>query len=306
MICRPRKVMMFARVLFATTLLCCPLLGGLGGVALAHPETELPQQLADVGVREHLGESLPLGTVFTNDRGQQVTLGSLCSGKRPIILSMNYSNCPMLCNLQLSGLVNCLKDLDWSAGTEFDVVSISIDPLETPTRAKETKDRYITEYDRPKTASGWHFLVGSSKSIAAVTEATGFRYKYVRERKEYAHTAVFMLCTPDGKLSRYLYGIKFDPQTVKLSLFEAGEGKIGTAMEQFLLFCFHYDPSTGRYGPAAVRAMQFGGAITVLLIGSALTFAYRRERAMAKQVVLVDPHQTTTSADILPKTMSAV
>jgi protein SCO1 len=297
---------MFARVLVALMFLNCLLPGGLGSVALAHPETELPEQLAEVGVTERLSESLPLGTVFTNDGGQSVTLGSLFSGKRPIILSMNYSNCPMLCNLQLSGLVDCLKELDWSAGTEYDVVSISIDPLETPGRARETKERYVGEYDRPKTANGWHFLVGNSKSIAAVTEATGFRYKYVRERKEYAHTAVFMLCTPDGKLSRYLYGVKFDPQTVKLSLFEAGEGKIGSAMEQLFLYCFHYDPSTGRYGLAAVRAMQFGGAITVLLIGSALTFAYRRERSAAKQVTQADSQSTTTPADILPKTMSAV
>lgn len=239
---------------------------------------ETPEAVEDLGVTEHLNDQLPLDTPFTDDLGQPITLGDYFDGKRPVILSLNYSNCPMLCQQQIGGLVSTLKQMKESAGKDFQVVSISIDASEKPERASETRRRYYQEYDRPGTAEGWHFLVGSGKSILAIAKATGFKFRYVEERKEYAHPAVLMLCTPDGRISRYIYGVQFDEPTLRLSLVEASEGKIGQSMDQLILFCFHYDETTGNYAPQATRLMQLGGyaTVTCLLIGLIPYWLFRR------------------------------
>ena len=244
----------------------------------AAPWETKPAEIESVGVDEHLGDQLPLDLVFRDEKGQFVSVAQLFSGSRPVILSFNYSNCPMLCNLQISGLVDVLRKLDWSAGQEFDVVSVSIDPLETAQRAGQTKQRYLQAYGRPGTGDGWKFLTGSAPAIAKLTKAAGFRYHYVAQRREYAHTAVFLVCTPTGKISRYLYGIEFPQRTLELTLVEASEGKIGTALDQIILFCFHYDSATGRYAPAARTIMQMGGLATVFALSLTLITLFRRER----------------------------
>ena len=239
---------------------------------------ETPAAVDGLGVTEHLNEQLPLDTRFTDDRGQSVTLGDFFDGKRPVILSLNYSNCPMLCQQQIGGLVSTLRQMNESVGKDFQLVSISIDATETPKRAAETRRRYYQEYDRPGTAGGWHFLVGSGKSILNVAKATGFQYRYVPERKEYAHPAVLMLCTPDGRISRYIYGVQFEEATLRLSLVEASQGKIGKTVDQLILFCFHYDETSGNYSPNAVRLMQLGGfaTVTCLAIGLIPFWVLRR------------------------------
>ncbi|GAA4439914.1 SCO family protein [Bremerella cremea] len=231
---------------------------------------ETPKEVDGLGVEEHLNEQLPLDTKFTDDRGLVIRLGDYFDGKRPVILSLNYSNCPMLCQQQLNGLVMTLSGMEESVGKDFQVVSISIDPREPHQRAAQTRLRYYQDYDRPGTADGWHFLVGTDKSILKVAKATGFQFRYVPERKEYAHNAVLMLCTPDGRISRYIYGVQFDEPTLRLSLVEASEGKIGTTMDQIILTCFMYDETAGRYGPQAVKIMQLGAFTTIVCLAVGL------------------------------------
>ena len=239
---------------------------------------ETPDAVDGLGVTEHLNDLLPLNTPFTDDRGALIRLGDYFDGEKPVILSLNYSNCPMLCQQQLNGLVRTLSEMDASVGEDFHVISISIDPRESHQKASKTRMRYYQEYDRPGTADGWHFLVGDVTSIMTVAEATGFQYRYVPERKEYAHTAVLMLCTPDGRISRYIYGVQFDEPTLRLSLVEASEGKIGTTVDQIILTCFMYDETAGRYGPQAIRLMQLGAFTTVacLAIGLIPFWVFRR------------------------------
>lgn len=246
--------------------------------ALAQRVEALPSALEGVGVEEHAGDTLPLDLAFLNHRGQPVTLRQLFQQQRPVIFALNYSNCPMLCNLQLTGLTEGLQELEWSAGKEFDVVSVSIDPLETPERAALTQQRYLKMYGRPGTGDGWHFLVGKQASIDQIAQAIGFQYRYVRERREYSHPAVFVMCTPDGRIARYVYGIQFPSRTLQLSLVEAGEGEIGTTWDRVLLYCLHYDSTTGQYTPAAWKIMRAGGVLTLCGVLGLMAYYFQRER----------------------------
>ncbi len=214
-----------------------------------------------------------------------VRLASFFTGERPVILTLNYSDCPMLCQVQLNGLVDSLREIKLQAGEDFQVVSVSINPSETPERARLTRQRYVKAYGRANGAAGWQFLTGKQKAIERLADCVGFRYKYLPERNEYVHTAVLILCTPDGRISRYLYGVQYDPTTLRLSLQETGEGKIGTTLDQLLLFCFHYDATSGRYGPVAVRLMQVAGGITLgaLLIGLVPAWIRRQKRNPAQE-----------------------
>lgn len=274
-----------SRRLTARWLLAC-LVGTLtAGEVSAERVNALPDALEGVGVEEHAGEQIPLNLSFRDQRGQATSLGRLFHRNRPVILTLNYSNCPMLCNLQLSGLVDTLSQLEWSAGTEFDVISVSIDPLETPERAALTQQRYLQMYGREGTGNGWHFLVGRQPEIEQLAQAVGFQYRYLRDRREYSHPAVFVMCTPDGRIARYVYGIQFPARTLELSLVEAGEGKIGTTWDRVLLFCLHYDSATGKYTPAAWKLMRTGGALTMVFVGGMMTFYFRRERRRQLQLL---------------------
>jgi protein SCO1/2 len=243
------------------------------------------EPLEGVEIVQKLDSQIPLETRFRDDRGRDIKLGQLFSGERPVLLSLNYSDCPMLCQLQLNGLVDALGRMKWLPGREFEIVSVSINPLETPTRARQAKQHYVKLYGKPQSADGWHFLTGDKNSIDTLAEAVGFGYRYVPERQEYAHAAALMVCTPGGRVSRYLFDVTYDPGTLKLSLVEAGEGKIGSPLDQFLLFCFHYDAEAGKYGPAARQMMKVFGGLTLaaLLIGLVPVWLRHRHRRPAKE-----------------------
>ncbi|MBN2475742.1 MAG: SCO family protein [Pirellulales bacterium] len=242
----------------------------------------LPEELRDVGVTEHLDSRVPGELKFIDSQGSPVDLGQLFDGKRPVVLTLNYSNCPMLCSLQLNGLFDALGRMTWDIGNQFEMITVSIDPLETPQRAEMTKLKYLKTYRRAGAAGGYHCLTGREEDIRKLADAVGFHYKYSAEDRQYLHAAVTMILTPDGRVSRYLYGVQYDPQTLRLSLLEAGEGKIGSTVDQILLFCFHYDAEKGRYGPAAFRLMQLGGGLTVMVLAGAVWVFRRRERAKAR------------------------
>ncbi len=264
-------------------IVACGLALGLSlpDACLAQRQEPAPQVLNEVGIDEHLGAQIPLDLRFRDENGAEVTLASLFPGDRPAVLSLNYSDCPMLCTLVLNGLIDGLEQLSWTPGQQFDVISVSIDPLETPQRARLTKQRYLRDYGRPETASGWHFLTGNQESIKRLADAVGFRYKYVEKDKQYAHAAVVMICTPQGRMSRYLYGVQFPEQTLRLSLVEAGEGKVGSTMDKVLLYCFHYDAEAGRYGPVARNLMKLGAGMTCMMVLLALIPYWLHKRSHA-------------------------
>jgi len=221
----------------------------------------------DLEVIENLNNQLPLGAEFKNERGRAVSLRSIFDGKRPAILSLNYSNCPLLCQTQLTSLVGTLNEIPADAGDGYEIVSISLDPTETTQRIGETKQRYFADYGRQGTEDGWNFLIGNAKDIQAVAKATGIKYRYLEDRNEYIHPAVLIICTPDGKVSRYIYGVTYDTATLRLSLVEAGKGKTGSSIDKAaLFFCFAYDETTGKYAPAARKIMRLGAMITILCI----------------------------------------
>jgi protein SCO1 len=238
----------------------------------------VPKPLAHVGVDEKLDAPLPLSLVFKDDTGRDVTLGSYFRPGRPVVLTLNYFRCPMLCTLELNGLVQGMKGLAWTPGDQFSVVTVSFDPRETAQLAAAKKQSYLEDLGRPSAEAGWHFLTGSQASIDALTKAVGFSYEYDKDTDQYAHAAVVMLATPEGRVGRYLYGVAFEPATLKLGLLEASKGKIGSTWERFILYCYHYDAEQGRYALAARSIMRVGGALTVLVLGAALGGFWLRER----------------------------
>jgi protein SCO1/2 len=237
----------------------------------------LPKALEGVGITEHLGARLPLELEFVAEDGRAVQLKQFFSGTKPVILTLGYYRCPMLCSLILNGMLDGLKALAVTPGKDFEIVTVSIDPLETPTLAKLKKQNYLEEYGRAGAEQGWHFLTAREANSRALADAVGFGYRYNEERKEYAHPAGIFIVTPDGRMARYLYGVTFDPRTLRLALAEAGEGKFGGAGERLLLYCFHYDANEKRYVVAATNVMRAGGALTVLAVGAWLATWWRRE-----------------------------
>jgi protein SCO1/2 len=259
-----RAVTRIATVLAAA----CSILGTVSGAAFTQDRIEpVPKQLARVGIDEKLDAALPLQLLFKDDAGRDVTLGSYFRPGHPVVLTLNYYRCPMLCSLELNGLVDGMKQLAWTPGDEFTVVTVSFDPRETSTLARAKKQSYIEQLGRPSAEAGWHFLTGSQESVEALTKAVGFSYQYDKETDQYGHAAVVMMATPEGRLSRYLYGVAFEPATLKLGLLEASKGKIGSTWERFILYCYHYDANQGRYSLAAQSIMRAGGALTVLVLG---------------------------------------
>lgn len=251
--------------------------------AMAQAADKMPAELEGVGITEKLGEVIPLDLSFTDENGKPVTLRDYFSSGKPVILNLGYFGCPMLCGLVMNGMTDAIKDISLAPGTDYTVLSISFDPSETHTLARVKKQNYIRELGKPTAAAGWHFLTGSEANIKAITDAVGFQFKWVEARREFAHAAGIIVLTPQGKLSRYLYGTTFPPQTVRLTLVEAAEGKIGTTIDQFLLFCLQYDGDQHRYAIAAMNIMRLGGLITVVAIGSWIFLALRRERRRVRE-----------------------
>ena len=238
-------------------------------------ENGLPSALRDVKIEQRLNEQVPLDLKFKDETGRIVELREYFNRSRPVILSLVFYKCPMLCNQILSGLMAGLRSQSFDAGREFEVLTVSFDPRETPELAAEKKQSYIEKYNRPVAEKGWHFLTGDQVNIARLTDAVGFRYNYDEKTNQFAHASGIMLLTPEGKLSRYFYGVEYNARDLRLGLVEASNNMIGSPVDQLLLFCFHYDPATGRYGPAVMNIMRLGGVLTVLGIG-ALILALRR------------------------------
>jgi len=235
-----------------------------------------PDLLKDVGIDQKLNQSVPLNLTFRDEHGKPVQLGQYF-GRKPVILSLVYYNCPMLCTQVLNGLESSLKLIPMDIGKQFDVVTVSIDPTERPVLAEAKQALYTGLYGRPNAAQGWHFLTGDEPQIRQLANAVGFRYAYDPGSKQFAHASAIMVLTPEGKISRYFYGIQFPSRDLRLGLVEASEGKIGTPVDQVLLFCYHYDPSTGKYGLLISRLIQAAGAVTVLAIGGLILVLYRKE-----------------------------
>lgn len=251
--------------------------------AAAQVLEDKPDEIQNVGIDDKRGDQIPLDLRFTDDDGQPIQLSDIFNGEQPVLLSLNYSDCPMLCGVQLNGLCDSLKQMKLTAGEDFHMVSVSINPREQPERAKQTEERYVAEYGRPGAAQGWHFLTSNERNIKELARSVGFRYQYVPKTGEFSHAAAVMVCTPDGVVSRYLYGVMYNPQTIRLSLVEAADGKVGSAMDQIILFCFHYDETKGRYGPVARNLMSVGGGLTVAtVLACLLPFWLRRGSSAAE------------------------
>jgi protein SCO1/2 len=228
-------------------------------------------------VEQKLNAPLPLDTVFRDEEGKTVTLGSYF-GKKPVILALVYYRCPMLCNRILYGLLTALKAVKFDAGKDFEVVAISIDPRETPELALGKKKAHVRAYGREGAESGWHFLVGDQESIRRVADATGFHYVYLPEKDQYSHPAVIMIATPQGVLSRYFFGVEYSSRDIQLGLMDASEGKIGNLVDAVILYCFAYDPSVGKYSLMIIRLLQVLGTLTALILGLSIYFLLRWER----------------------------
>lgn len=244
--------------------------------ASAQPPSQVPHELEGVEIIEHLNERLPLDLIFTDHTGRQVTLGDFFNAGRPVIITLNYYRCPLLCTLQLNGMVKALKEVDFEPGRDFRIVTLSIDPNEDAELAQIKRRSYLASYGRESAAEGWAFLTGTQENIHALAEAIGFRYRWNERRQEWAHAAAFFIATPDGRLSRYLYGTAYQPSTVRMALIEGGEGKIGTTIDRFLLWCFHYDNLTGQYTPHVMNIMRLGGLLTLLVMATGLFILWRR------------------------------
>jgi len=235
-----------------------------------------PELLKDVGIDQKLNGAIPLGLAFRDENGSTAKLSEFF-GQKPVVLALVYYNCPMLCTQVLNGLDRSLKDLPMDIGKDFNVVTVSIDPSETPKLASAKRDLYVGIYGRPGAAQGWHFLTGEESQIRQLADAVGFRYAYDADSKQFAHASAVMVLTPGGKISRYFYGITYSARDMRLGLVEASEGKIGSAVDQVLLFCYHYDPVTGKYGLLISRVIKAGGLLTVLAIGILVLVLSRNE-----------------------------
>jgi len=240
--------------------------------------------LNDVSIDQKLNSHVPAGVALVDEQGRDVKLGDFF-GKRPVLLVLAYYECPMLCSEVLSAMVGSIETLSFNPGRDFEVVVVSFNPGDTPAQAAEKKRTYLKRYGRVGTEDGFHFLTGRQESITQLTEAVGFHYAFDKSIGQYAHPAVLHVLTADGRLSRYLYGIDFPPRDLRLALVEAADGKIGTKVDQFLLYCYHYDPQTGRYGFAILNAVRLGGLLTVALMAMFIVTTLRRERRQASAVL---------------------
>lgn len=240
----------------------------------------IPEPLKKVGIEQKLGEQLPLDAEFRDENGKTVRLGEYFNSGRPVIVAFVYFECPMLCNQVLNGLTGSLKGISFDAGKDFDVVAISFDAREYDATeiARNKKVGYMERYGRPGTEKGWHFLTGRQESIDKVTSAAGFSYEWDEKTNQFAHAAAVIVTTPDGKLSRYHYGIDYAPRDLKFSLMESGNSRIGNTAEQLLLYCFHYDPASGKYGLAILNVIRLGGIATLVGMGLMAVFFWRRNK----------------------------
>ncbi len=246
-------------------------------------KTALPGALQGVGIDQKLDEQVPLNIIFKDEAGRDVPLSNFFSKGKPVVLALVYYRCPMLCTQILTGLESTLKAVTFNPGQDFEVVAVSFDPKDTPELAAAKKQTYLRRYGRANTANGWHFLSGEEKNIKLLTDAVGFHYKYDPKTDQFAHASGIMILTPDGRMSRYFYGVEYAPRDVRLGLVEASQNKIGSPVDAVLLFCFHYDPATGKYGAMALNLLRTSAALFALIGGTFLVIVIRRDMRAGKR-----------------------
>jgi protein SCO1/2 len=251
---------------------------GMSKGIMSPPANVRPPYLENVGIDQHLDAQVPPDLAFTDDSGHAVKLGDYF-GHKPLILNLVYYNCTMLCGEALSGLTGAMKMVKFNVGDEFDVLTVSFNPQETPEIAAAKKQDYLRRYGRPNAAAGWHFLTGPAESINTLTKAVGFQYQYDPKSSQYAHATAIMVLTPQGRISRYFYGVDYPPKDLRMGLVEASQGKIGNAVDQVLLYCYHYDPATGKYGAIVANILKLGAGLTILLLVGLILILIRLEKS---------------------------
>jgi protein SCO1/2 len=235
-----------------------------------------PPQLKLVTFKQRLGDQLPLDARLTDDAGKSVALGDYFTTGRPVVLAFVYYRCPMLCTQVMNGISSALKALPFTPGQDFDVVLVSFDPRDTAADAAEKKRSHLQYWSTESTARGWHFLTADEKSIQRVTSSAGFTYQWDERTQQFAHVSGVLVATPDGKLSRYFYGVEYSPKELRLALVESGEGRIGSVIDELLLYCFHYDPEAGRYGAVIMNLIRLGGVVTLAVMAGFILLSRRR------------------------------
>ena len=255
---------------------------GMSQGIMSPPANVRPPYLQNVGIEQKLDGRVPPDLAFVDDTGRSVKLGDYF-GKKPVILNLVYYTCPMLCGEELSGLSASMKMIKFDVGKEFEVVTVSFNPKETPEMAAAKKKEFVRRYGRAGAESGWHFLTGSPDSINALTKAVGFQYQYDPRNNQYAHATAIMVLTPEGRISRYFYGVDFPPKDLRMGLVEASSGKIGNPVDQVLLYCYHYDPATGKYGAVVSNILKIGGALTILILGGMILIFLRLDKTASRR-----------------------
>jgi len=274
------------RRLVAITMLL--IMFGARGIALADDSSQWsgasppPSLLDKVGVDQRLGNSIPLDITFKDETGKIVKLGDFFNKGKPVALTLNYFSCPMLCPLVLDSLANTVKNMDFTVGKQYEIITVAIDPREGPRDAAKAKEKYLAKYNRPGAAQGWHFLTGSEQNIRRLADAVGVRYAYDAKLDQYAHPAVLIVLTPEGKISKYFMGLPSSPTDLKLGLIEASGGKIGSIVDQAVLFCYHYNPVTGKYDFVVMNLIRAGFILTTLILGSFVFYWWRRDHQRNK------------------------
>ena len=238
------------------------------------PANLRPPGLKHVGIEQHLNQQIPPSLPFRDETGKPVELAEYF-GRKPLILNLVYYRCPMLCGEVLSGLVSALRILKFDVGQEFDVLTVSFDPRDTPEMATAKKAELLKRYGRPGAAEGWHFLTGNQAAIDALTQSAGFEYEYDPKIQQFAHATAILVLTPEGRIAQYYYGVEFAPRDLRLGLVQASENKIGTVADQVLLYCYHYDPDQGKYGAIISRILKLAAAATIVLLGTFLIAMFR-------------------------------
>lgn len=244
----------------------------------AQINNEKPGMLQDVGIEEQLGEQIPLNLTFATSDGDSVTLGTLMEDDKPVLLNPVYYQCPMLCSMVMDAVFAGVSDLKWTPGNEYNIITFSIDPEEDYKLAASTKDSLIAKFDRKNAGDGWHFLSGNEDAIKKLTESIGFKYKKIEDTGQFAHNAAIMFLSPDGTLTRYLYGIKFDEFSLRNALYEAADGNVGSTVDKVVLSCYQYDPDSQSYTPVAWKIMRLGGFATVVILGIFLGLLWLKEK----------------------------
>ena len=282
MSCKKNNSIYAARVLLALALLAASAWGQMNNGVMSPPANTRPPRLENVGIEQHLNAQVPPDLIFGDDTGKTVKLGDYF-GRKPLILNLVYYNCTMLCGEALAGLASAMRLVKFDVGNEFDVITVSFDPRETPEMAAAKKKDYVDRYGRANAAAGWHFLTGQPDSINALTKAVGFQYQYDPKSNQYAHATAIMVLTPQGRISRYFYGVDFPPKDLRMGLVEASQGKIGNAVDAVLLYCYHYNPETGKYGAMVANILRLAGAATILILGILLFILWRLDLLAARR-----------------------